>query len=386
MHPFLGKTEFPSASIFGAPEAFTFERWLKDASAIRVALAFGHMSGWRRVESAIKKSKADPVEVLLGQAFFQTEPALLFELTKLQAANPCFRVRLASSVTTFHPKIWIVTGNQSSQAIIGSSNLSSGGFSTNVECNLYTDVQETTKDIALWFADQWKIAHDLEGSFFNTYLEEYEKMKQQRAYLKTKMDVAQDALGLAEAKWRKKEALAKAVAFWKSDVGLKDVRDREEAILKMRTILNVPIFEFTAANYDEFVRFPELGSIRLAHVEGTKAALFQLKNALKEIGHITIAKSFNHLSKVFGIGLNLTTKLHAVYDPDKFIVVNGPVERALLSFGFSQEDLDSMDGLKYERFLKELDPFIEEARAQKTLPAAALDAFFYFYRGSATKA
>ena len=41
-----------------------------------------------------------------------------------------------------------------------------------------------------------------------------------------------------------------------------------------------------------------------------------------------------------------------------------------------------MDGLKYERFLKELYLFVEEARIQKLLPAAALDGFFYFYRGS----
>jgi hypothetical protein len=84
MLPFFGKTESPSAPIFGAPDTFRFEMWLKEASRIRIALAFGHMSGWRKVEAAIKHSKAMHIEILLGQAFFQTEPELLFELKKLQ--------------------------------------------------------------------------------------------------------------------------------------------------------------------------------------------------------------------------------------------------------------------------------------------------------------
>jgi HKD family nuclease len=141
MLPFFGKAESPSAPIFGAPETFKFEAWLIGASQIRVALAFGHMSGWRKVEAAIIKSQASTIEILLGQAFFQTEPALLFELKKLENSRPGLSVRLASVVTTFHPKIWIVSQDSASQAIVGSSNLSNGGFFANVECNLYTGSQ-----------------------------------------------------------------------------------------------------------------------------------------------------------------------------------------------------------------------------------------------------
>jgi hypothetical protein len=81
----------------------------------------------------------------------------------------------------------------------------------------------------------------------------------------------------------------------------------------------------------------------------------------------------------YGIGPNLASKLLAVYDPDRFVVINGPVERALIDFGFASEDLDPMNGTKYDRFLKELQVFIEEAQILRLVPAAALDAFFYFY-------
>jgi HKD family nuclease len=214
MLPFFGKTESPSAPIFGAPDTFRFETWLKEASHIRIALAFGHMSGWRKAEAAIKQSKAMYIEILLGQAFFQTEPELLFELKKLQTARPGLTARLASAVTTFHPKVWIVTHGGASQAIVGSSNLSNGGFSGNVECNLYSEDQTAVHELSGWFADQWSIAHDLDSKFFQMYVTEYTKIDQQRALLRTKMGTSQDALALVEAKWRKKEALVKAIAYW----------------------------------------------------------------------------------------------------------------------------------------------------------------------------
>jgi PLD-like domain len=382
MQPFFGKTNSPSATIFGAPEAFSFEKWLEEASQIRIAVAFGHMSGWRRLESAITGSKADHIEILLGQAFFQTEPKLLFELKHLQSADERLSVRLASAVTTFHPKLWLVTSGGYSQAIVGSSNLSSGGFSANIECNLYTAGQSVAQELLGWFADQWSIAHGLDSEFFQTYVAEHDKINQQRVFLQIKVEQSQDTLASLEAKWRRKEALHKACAYWKTEEGLQSARHNEKAISEMRTILHFPGFEFTGANYSEFVRLLEFGRIRLAYVEQTIAALPQLKAALKGIGRTTTSSSYNRLDEVYGLGPNLTSKLLAVFDPQQFIVVNGPVERALLSFGFSQEDLDPMSGVKYERFLKELHPFIEEAGAQNLLPAAALDAFFYFYRGT----
>ena len=101
----------------------------------------------------------------------------------------------------------------------------------------------------------------------------------------------------------------------------------------MRVMLHFPEFEFTAADYDQFVRVPELGSIRLAHIEQTRAALPQLKAALKGIGRTTTANSYSQLAKIYGLGPNLTTKLLAVYDPDKFIVEMGRSKRLFCRLG-----------------------------------------------------
>lgn len=381
MHSFFGKSSSPSALIFRAPDAFCFGGWLSNAEQIKVAVAFGHMSGWERVEAAIKSAADRDIQILLGQAFFQTEPKLLLALKELQKSRRAIRARLASTASTFHPKLWLVTKNFRTEAVVGSSNLSEGGFQSNVECNVYVDDETAVQEMSAWFDDQWAIGHDLNGSFFDAYIKEYQSIQDSRRFLRDKIDAAQSRMASVEAKWRKKEALKLAREFWDSPGGQKNVQELEKALGAMHNLLNVPQYSFGPAEYDQFVRMVEFGWIRLTYVKETTAALPQLRTALKKVGHVPIGDAYDQLDKIYGIGPNLATKFLAVFDPAKFVVVNGPVERALLSFGFAHKDLDPFDGTKYEELLKALNPFVEEAEARKLIPAAALDAFFYQYRG-----
>jgi HKD family nuclease len=378
MHSFFGESQSPSSALFGAPEAFQFERWISTAASLQIAIAFGHISGWKKVEKAITSSVAERIEILLGQSFFQTEPDLLFALKKLRTSKKSLEVKLASSVTTFHPKMWIVNG---SQAVIGSSNLSAGGLQANVECNVYVEQASAVVEMRDWFKDQWKTGHALDSPFFNLYVEQYRKVDDQRRMLRARLQSAQDILSAKEAKWRRAEALAKALEYWQSPEGRAAISDRGDAIAHMQGFLKLPTFDFEASDYQDFIRILELGRIRLSYIPQTIAMLPQLKAALKGLGTQPTSVSYDELSNIYGVGPNLATKLLATYDPQHFVVLNAPVERALLSFGFAQENLDPMNGQKYERFLKELKPFIEEAEIQNLIPAAALDAFFYYYRG-----
>jgi HKD family nuclease len=378
MHSFFGESQSPSAALFGAPESFEFEKWIATAESLQIAIAFGHMSGWKQVDNAIRSSVAVKIEILLGQSFFQTEPELLFVLKNLATSKKGLEVKLAPSVTTFHPKIWIVNG---SEAVIGSSNLSDGGFRANVECNVYIEQQSVVTEMGEWFKDQWKTGHDLDSHFFSLYVEQYRKVDDQRRILRARLQSAQDVLASREASWRRTDALAKALDYWQSQDGRDAIRDRRDAIVDMRGHLKLPAFDFEASDYQNFIRILELGRIRLSYIPQTIAMLPELKAALKGLGARPTSTSYDELAKIYGVGPNLATKLFAIYDPQRFVVLNAPVERALLSFGFAQENLDPMNGQKYERFLKELKPFIEEAEIQNLIPAAALDAFFYYYRG-----
>jgi len=138
--PILESGASDRSAVIGAPDGFDFLASLQNAQVVRVAVAFGHKSGWTQVEHALRHSTASRVEVLLGQAFFRTEPELIVTLIGLQKqrAAPVFEVRLASVISTFHPKVWIVEGVDTSFGIVGSGNLSRGGLLSNVECSLYT--------------------------------------------------------------------------------------------------------------------------------------------------------------------------------------------------------------------------------------------------------
>jgi HKD family nuclease len=130
--------------IVGAPEEFDFRAALKEATAVRIAMAFGHMTGWKEIEEHLTGSSAATIQVLLGQAFFLTEPQLLLRIMSLQKDSqaPRFEVKLASANGTFHPKVWIIDNDNTSLCIVGSGNLSRGGLLQNVECALLTSESE----------------------------------------------------------------------------------------------------------------------------------------------------------------------------------------------------------------------------------------------------
>ena len=85
--------------IAGAPEEFDLKALLKGATAVRIAMAFGHESGWKEIESDLRHSAAATIQILLGQAFFRTEPTLLLKIKGLQETSqaPKFEVKLASN-------------------------------------------------------------------------------------------------------------------------------------------------------------------------------------------------------------------------------------------------------------------------------------------------
>ncbi len=131
------------------------------------------------IASVLAQSAADRIFVLLGQAFFQTEPSLVLELRKLAKASskPRFQVKLASATTTFHPKVWIVEGLLPA-AIVGSGNLTGGGLIDNVECGFCTTVGDHVTGLRQWFDEQWKAAPPLDETC-EKYITSYQKIQAQ---------------------------------------------------------------------------------------------------------------------------------------------------------------------------------------------------------------
>jgi HKD family nuclease len=370
------------AVILGAPEEYDVRHAILCSDTLDIASAFGHMSGWLRIEKSILKSQGH-VRVLLGQAFFQTEPELLFRLKNLCQQHPRIQARLASATQTFHAKVWLINEAKGCHAVVGSSNLSSGGLRNNVECNLYVNKSDVVCELKAWYELQWKAGLSLEGSFLDRYLAKYDLLKATRLLLRKQLEVGTDEIVYSEVLWRKREALAEAERFWKTKDGLVEVDSRVNAIKDMQETLRVPAFNFGPTEYEHFIRVPELGRIRLAFVTKTVADFSTLKAGLNKLVAEQSPKVIDDLLRTKGVGPNVASKLMALSDPDRFFVINAPVSRALASFGYPVDQLENIDAEKYRGFLKELEPFKEAAQIANLQPAAALDAFFYEYRGYA---
>jgi hypothetical protein len=383
LSPFLESGNVDRSAIIAAPEDFDFTAGLENATGIRLAVAFGHMSGWNEISASVSKSAATKIQVLLGQAYYQTEPELILTLKRLQEAGTAtrsFEVKLASSVATFHPKVWIIESETEPFGIVGSGNLSRGGLVRNVECGLFTGRPSDLAALNRWFDLQWAAAPPLSRTY-EEYIRNFQMISGLRKNINAKIDAATSVQADKEAKWRHRLALRLAAEYWRSDAGRQEVEAREEALSSMRSLLDYPKFDFGVDRWKSFLRIPELGRIRLGHEKKTIADLPKLKDLLRKLAASTTpAASVEALQTVSGVGRNLATKLLAMHRPDRFVVINEPVESALRAFGYDLDMARGLTGGAYNRFLKDLAPFIEECDAAGLRPAAALDAFFYDYR------
>lgn len=311
--PFLAPGVVSESVLVGAPPGFNLLYTLKNAQEIRIGVAFGRMSGWQKIASALTQSAADRILVLLGQAFFQTEPSLVLELRKLAkvSSKPAFQVKLASATTTFHPKVWIIDGLVPA-AIVGSGNLTGGGLVDNVECGLCTTVGDHVTRLRQWFDEQWKVAPPLDESC-EKYIQSYQKIQAQTKNARAIIDDETRLLSGSEVKWRRNDALSKAKQYWMSDEGKQTVAGRGTGVTEMRQALGYPSFEFQADGWKAFLKIHEMGHIIPTHTKKVTAELPRLSRVLKTVAQpgVSAERAVEDLQEVPGVGRNVATKLLA---------------------------------------------------------------------------
>lgn len=111
------------------------------ASDVRIAVAFVSGDGLAQIMPSVRMAlKASAyVEFLVGMDPRVTDPSAIQDLYTLfrgysQGSLLCFVSRNASAI--YHPKMYLARDTQTATAIIGSSNLTRRGLTTNVEANV----------------------------------------------------------------------------------------------------------------------------------------------------------------------------------------------------------------------------------------------------------
>lgn len=130
---------------------------LVDAETTRIAVAFLRKTGLELVKRQLDfaLSQGANIEFIVGLDFKTTDYNALNELEKLKHQNRTFKYYCFGdkggnyNALMFHPKIYLFNNSKNFTSIVGSSNFTSGGLSTNFEVN--TVFNETHKN-AKYFA------------------------------------------------------------------------------------------------------------------------------------------------------------------------------------------------------------------------------------------
>jgi HKD family nuclease len=109
----------------------------RTASAVRAAVAFAKEGGLAAAPALLACSaRGAPVQLLAGVDYQLTD---LSALTRFERPPSEARIYLhpdSSARAVFHPKVYLAESSHSATAIIGSSNLTAGGLSANIEANI----------------------------------------------------------------------------------------------------------------------------------------------------------------------------------------------------------------------------------------------------------
>lgn len=126
------------------------------------------------------------IKSVVGLHFYQTSPEFIQRF--IEIANIQYNKRMSTDV--FHPKAYLFYNSDSEwEAIVGSSNLTGGGFGRNIECNVLMSSKEDSntiyKSIKKFTQESWSKSEPI-GDFLEKYNEKY---NESRHYIQRLQDI-----------------------------------------------------------------------------------------------------------------------------------------------------------------------------------------------------
>nr|MDA8249794.1 phospholipase D family protein [Rhodospirillales bacterium] len=113
----------------------------QNANKFHCAVAFVKASGFNMIEDKLEAHLRNnhPARLIIGLNFYQTDPYVLQKLLQWRQTYGHLELYVSpdDAIECFHPKIYAFNypGNQSA-ILVGSANMTAGGFGNNWECSL----------------------------------------------------------------------------------------------------------------------------------------------------------------------------------------------------------------------------------------------------------
>jgi HKD family nuclease len=373
-----------SALVVGLPDRFHLKQELQSAKSIKLATAFAHWSGWKHLLPHVKKT-AGTVKLLTGLSFCQTEPRVLSDWCERSQDGRVQARLFTQKGMTFHPKVLLVNNSQTSFVVVGSGNLSNGGFLRNIECGLYSDDQSVFSTLDTWFESLFSddsLTKQLREPDIRRYKKRFDAAKKANKEVEQLQREVEGEIGEQHnaglGNWKRAISLAKS--FFKSSRFRDHYLPRRAAtVQKIKSSLGYPQFAFNEQGLDNFYKIQAFGHLIEVRKPRVWAQRKKLQAGLRHlVDDSTPIEARLHAVlggryKVEGVGLNFLTKVLAVHDPLRFTVFNQPIAKALEHFkyertrGYSQAQ-------RYLEFADLMTRFLKESGGRSSLD---LDAFFY---------
>ena len=203
---------------------------LEWCSEVRIATAFLTNGGYYMLSEGLLDfiTRGGRIRVLVGLENGVTDYNSILEFATMTGDCKCkLYIDTSAQEISFHPKVYIFSSNSLNRIIIGSSNLTRSGLSTNVEANVLIDEEKCNREIAnqvlAYFEYLWNSSSALPVEENDELLERYRIMSH---HLKNRYRVVAGEISrLTESKGlRLSDSLIESGYSVSIDDAFKDVR------------------------------------------------------------------------------------------------------------------------------------------------------------------
>lgn len=139
--------------------------------------------------NSLLENKDKICQLVIGTDYLGTDPSVLRKLKDIKTVRVMFKGQ-----ATFHPKIYCFVKGEEFSAIVGSSNLTNGGLSSNEEASVLiegTTEDDFFKEISNKISSWWKMGVQIEDDWLSRYEKMWSKNKENRAKTKKLVDAIQ---------------------------------------------------------------------------------------------------------------------------------------------------------------------------------------------------
>jgi len=345
------------------------KRMVKNSGDLTIAVAFLKMSGLKIIRKDIQSIVDSGIKItfIAGLNFYQTEPNALLELLTFIKRNKNFKLYICSNKNkTFHPKLYLSEKNKSFIAIIGSANMTNGGFDDNFELSsiikgdlsesVFSDLKYYIKDLV----DQSEEANHLILSQYKNKFDIYNK-KMKKAKKDAEQEINQKfVMNIKKLNKFVKEYLADKEEMANCKKRVNNYKEAKKILDRMAKNKFSSKTDFMES-YNNLVggagykKLWHSGSIFRSKNEVAKKyksfclVVSEIKNdisLLKEPSEI-FNNALKLSKKINGLGVNILTEIMNTYDPKRCSVLDKNPLESLNEIGFqkfkSQQYFNSND-------------------------------------------